>query len=312
VAANTRRRLISVRIFPSLIVALAVAVSACSGGGGDELGTVGDTTISMSDVDALYDSDSIPIDDSFRQTLFRLLAVEVIEQGLENDFGVQVDDTEVDARFVDLKSQVDFQGLSVADALGVPDASDEMLRFNARLEVVLDTTVDALLSDEAFLREFAADERNLTTVCTRHILTGTEDEANDAKGRIDGGEDFAAVAAEVSTDTGSGAQGGDLGCGPPAQYVDPFAEATIAAPIGELYGPVESQFGFHLIVVDSRSVLTFDEIAADPQQHIPAQYTQAEFQDWFNGKLESADVSVASEYGTWSPEGIIPPGDAEE
>jgi parvulin-like peptidyl-prolyl isomerase len=313
VASDPRRKLIPVRRLLVLFPALALAAAACSGGGSSrELGRAGDTVISMSDVDVLYDADSIPIDDTFRQTLFRLLAVEIIEQSLEDDYGVTIDDTEVDARFVDLKSQVDFQGITVAEALGIPDAGDEMLRFNARLEIILDAAVDALLSDETFLREFSADEAAVTEVCARHILVATEDEANDAVSRIEAGEDFAAVATEISIDTGSGAQGGDLGCGPASQYVEPFAEATIDAALGELVGPVESRFGFHLIIVDSRSVPTFEEIAADPQSYIPAAVAQGEFQTWFNDSLDGADVSVSEEYGTWSPQGIIPPGDAEE
>lgn len=297
------------RTFLSPILVLALVVSACSSGGDEELGRVDDMAVTMSDVDALYDADSIPVDDAFRQTLFRLLALQVIENALQADFAATVDEAEVEARFLDFKTQIETQGLTVADALGIPDASEEMLRFNARLQVVLDTVVRRLLSDEAFLAEFTADEAAITTVCAAHILVGTEEEALAVKDRLDGGEDFATVAGELSLDPGSGAQGGDLGCASPSSYVEPFAEATLDAPVGEVVGPVESQFGFHLIRVDSREAPTLEEIRAAPEQFVPQQVAEREFQEWFDAKIAEANVSVAEEYGTWTSGGILPPAE---
>lgn len=102
----------------------------------------------------------------------------------------------------------------------------------------------------------AIDDGSVTEVCASHILVATEDEANAVIERIDGGEDFAAVAQEVSTDTGSGANGGDPGCTNPTNYAywPEFADAILSGEIGQLTGPVETAFGFHVIRVDERNV----------------------------------------------------------
>lgn len=86
----------------------------------------------------------------------------------------------------------------------------------------------------------------------RHILVETEEEAQDVIAALNAGESFADLARAVSKDTGSGANGGELDWAPVTQYVKPFQDAVINAEIGEIAGPVESEFGFHIIQVRAR------------------------------------------------------------
>lgn len=83
----------------------------------------------------------------------------------------------------------------------------------------------------------------------RHILFDNEDDANTALRLLNDGADFAELAREFSQDAGSGARGGDLGFFGPGQTVPEFEQAAFDAEIGEIVGPVESQFGFHIIEV---------------------------------------------------------------
>ena len=95
----------------------------------------------------------------------------------------------------------------------------------------------------------------------RHILiqvgaTASEEEVSAAREkimqaaeRIRGGEDFAVVAAELSEDTGSAAQGGDLGLFGKGMMVAEFESAAFALASGELSDPVRSPYGYHLIEV---------------------------------------------------------------
>lgn len=83
-----------------------------------------------------------------------------------------------------------------------------------------------------------------------HILVGSEEEAADLKAQIDGGADFAALAAEHSTDPGSGAQGGELGWFDPAQMVPEFSAAVTSLEPGAISDPVQSQFGWHIVKLE--------------------------------------------------------------
>ena len=83
----------------------------------------------------------------------------------------------------------------------------------------------------------------------RHILVESEESALEALQALQDGESFADLARAVSIDRGSGFRGGELGEAYVGNYVRPFREAIEAAQIGELVGPVESEFGFHIIQV---------------------------------------------------------------
>lgn len=77
--------------------------------------------------------------------------------------------------------------------------------------------------------------------------------AEQIRAEILGGAKFDEVAKRESADTLSGANGGDLGKGPKGRFVPEFEKALDALKPGELSGPVLTQFGYHLIRVDSRS-----------------------------------------------------------
>ena len=86
----------------------------------------------------------------------------------------------------------------------------------------------------------------------RHILVKTEQACEDLKKKIEGGVDFADVAKEHS-DCPSGKQGGDLGEFSPGQMVREFDDVVFTADLGQVHGPVRTQFGYHLIEITKRA-----------------------------------------------------------
>ena len=86
----------------------------------------------------------------------------------------------------------------------------------------------------------------------RHILVDTEEQCLKLKDAISNGEDFGDVAKEHSS-CPSGAQGGDLGSFGPGMMVPEFDEVVFSANLGEVHGPVKTQFGFHLLEITSRT-----------------------------------------------------------
>lgn len=82
-----------------------------------------------------------------------------------------------------------------------------------------------------------------------HILVATQQAADEARGRIEAGEDFGDVAREVSTDPGTAPNGGDLGWFTREEMVPAFADAAFSLPVGDVSQPVASEFGWHVIKV---------------------------------------------------------------
>jgi len=86
----------------------------------------------------------------------------------------------------------------------------------------------------------------------RHILVPAEDVCLEIKTKIDGGADFAALAAEHS-ECPSGQKGGDLGEFSPGQMVREFDQVVFTEELGKVHGPVKTQFGYHLIEITERN-----------------------------------------------------------
>ncbi|HLS43160.1 MAG TPA: peptidylprolyl isomerase [Paenalcaligenes sp.] len=85
-----------------------------------------------------------------------------------------------------------------------------------------------------------------------HILVSTEERAQELKTAIEGGADFAQLARENSS-CPSSRQGGELGSFGRGQMVPEFDEVVFSAPVGEVQGPVKTQFGYHLVLVTERN-----------------------------------------------------------
>jgi len=79
-----------------------------------------------------------------------------------------------------------------------------------------------------------------------HILVSTLEEATNIKQQLDEGASFQELAAKHSK-CPSGRQGGNLGVFEPGQMVKPFEDAAMATAVGRISGPVQTQFGYHLI-----------------------------------------------------------------
>lgn len=140
----------------------------------------------------------------------------------------------------------------------------------------LQPVVAAAVSDEALQKAY--DDRfkgaaPATEYNAAHILVADEAKANELKAQLDGGADFAELAKANSTDTGSGANGGDLGWFGLGAMVKPFEDAVVAAEVGKVSGPIKSDFGFHLILVKETRIAAKptlddmrDELAVEIEQ----------------------------------------------
>jgi peptidyl-prolyl cis-trans isomerase C len=137
------------------------------------------------------------------------------------------------------------------------------------LQGVVQTAVTDAALQAAYDARFKASAPT-TEFNAAHILVETEEKANELKAQLAGGADFAELAKANSTDTGSGANGGDLGWFGLGMMVKPFEDAVVAAKVGEVSGPIKTDFGFHLILVKETRVAANpalddmrDELAAE-------------------------------------------------
>lgn len=92
----------------------------------------------------------------------------------------------------------------------------------------------------------------MATATARHILVDSEEKCLQLKASIEAGTDFAEVAKQHSN-CPSGRNGGDLGSFRPGQMVPEFDKAVFTGELNTVIGPVQTQFGYHLLEVTSRT-----------------------------------------------------------
>lgn len=142
--------------------------------------------------------------------------------------------------------------------------------------LALQSVVLGAVTDEALQAAYDArfkEAAPATEYNAAHILVADEAKAKELQTQLEGGADFAQLAKASSTDTGSGANGGDLGWFGAGMMVKPFEDAVIAAEVGKVVGPVKTDFGFHLILVKETRLAALptlddirDELAAEIEQ----------------------------------------------
>jgi parvulin-like peptidyl-prolyl isomerase len=118
---------------------------------------------------------------------------------------------------------------------------------------------------------------------TEEQIAAAEVRANEVMTALQNGEPFADVARLMSDDTNSATNGGELGWSSPTKYVAEFADAVSNSAIGEIVGPVRSQYGFHIIQVEGR------EIRPVSESDMSTRRNQA-FTDWLNEQKASTDI----------------------
>ncbi|MBW2568991.1 MAG: peptidyl-prolyl cis-trans isomerase [Deltaproteobacteria bacterium] len=93
----------------------------------------------------------------------------------------------------------------------------------------------------------------MTKATARHILVDTQEKCEEIKKQIKEGSDFAEMARQHSKCPSGQQSGGDLGEFSPGQMVPEFDSVVFSHKTGEVHGPVQTQFGYHLIEITSRS-----------------------------------------------------------
>ena len=111
----------------------------------------------------------------------------------------------------------------------------------------------------------------------------TEEEAlakaQEIEKRLKAGEDFATIAKAESADTGSGANGGELGMFKHGQMVKAFEDAAFALQPGQISDPVKSQFGYHIIQTEKIASKTFEEARPDIETKLKPEMAKKKVDD---------------------------------
>ncbi len=245
------------RFLAGLALAALLGTPALAEGAGADtpVATVNGTVITLGHMIVLRETlpdqyKSLPNDVLFKGILDQLIQQTVLEQSLGDK-------------------------IAKRDALQVENEKRGYLS-----NVALQSVVAGAVTDEGLQAAYDARFKSAeptTEYNAAHILVASEELAKSLQAQIEGGADFAALAKANSTDTGSGANGGDLGWFGQGTMVKPFEEAVKTAVVGKVTAPVKTDFGWHLILVKETRIASApplddlrDELAGEIEQKVVA------------------------------------------
>lgn len=304
-------------------LALLLVLAAC-GGGGTVVATVEGQEITLAQVEALRPDGDGVLDPFFSQDLQNVILDRILTAAVE-ELGVAVSQEEIDAGVAEFVGLVTSQ---TDPSTGLPVRYEDFLAAQATTEAIVELTVAQQLRSEQAVAWFGAQETVTeadidaaleegllaeqaarTEACVSHILLETEEAAGVVLEIVNSdGSDFASTASRYSIGP-TGPVGGDLGCAPTSDYVDPFALAIVQAEVGVPYGPVETEFGWHVLLVSERTGPTLDEIRSElvddirgiVEDDLRAELGRAAFEEWAGSLPAQADVDLDPEFGQWVP-----------
>lgn len=233
-----------------------------------------------------------------KKNLGRQLLTFLIHQEFIEDYAEERDlaapQAEVEAR---LDALVAGQGEEAfTEQLAKSGATLDDARAFIRKQVVRERVAEAVVAEEVpqeiLLQEYESRAAEFSEVHVAHILVLQEQRALDILGRATP-QNFARLARQSSEDPSSAAQGGDLGTRGAADFVEPFRQATLDIGVGEIGGPVETQFGFHVVYVIDRTTQPFEQV----REGLLRDVGQESFTQWLLERIRGAEILVNPRYG---------------
>ncbi|MFD2614294.1 peptidylprolyl isomerase [Paenibacillus gansuensis] len=199
----------------------------------------------------------------------------------------------------DAKFQNDLKNLNIR----VTDLQNYLVvRFGAQNGI--NSTITEAQLKAKYEENIKTNKDDYTIASVRHILIGlnnnegkplrTREEAltlaKDVQQKLMNGEDFAKLAQQFSDDPGSKETGGLYADADVSLWVPEFKQAVLKQAIGTVGDPVETQFGYHVIKVESRSVTSFDSVKPKLKASLGQALLQRFTEKELPGLIEKFDV----------------------
>jgi foldase protein PrsA len=298
---------------PRIVVALvAVLLTACGGFLATAAATVDgrkiDEDLFQSELDFLlsdprFADQQLPGEqgeeqrEQFARDFLTFLIHQEVVQTYASGNGIEAPADEVDAlldqQIAALGGRERFQRL-----LQEADLSESQIRELFEQQVLREQVADAVTaeqaSDEALMQTYRERELEFTQVDVAHILVADRQEAQRlAKDATP--DNFARLARRFSEDPSSSVNGGDLGVQQAAGLVEPFARAALNIQVGKIGGPVQTEFGWHVIWVKDRQTQAFEEVRPQLLEEARGEV----FSNWLLQRVREAEIRVNPRYGAF-------------
>jgi len=262
-------RLLSAGLAVALLGSVAAAAPAVAQ---DDpvVAVVDGTEFRLSDLEASYQE----LPEQFRQMPIEAIYQPLVDRLIDGHLLLQA------AEEADIAAEPEVEA-------AIERARDDVLRQTLIERAVADATDEAAM--QAAYEELKAEpDFAIEQITARHILVETEEAAQEVIAELDEGADFAELARERSTDPAA-SQGGELGTFRRGSMVPPFEAAAFALEPGSYSSePVQTQFGYHVILVEEKEAI--EPSFAEVEEQLRADLTRQAIEDLLEDLRADAEV----------------------
>lgn len=232
-----------------------------------------------------------------KSTLQNLITTTLVAQEAKKA-NITVTDADLNEELEDLKAQFGgeqaFESALAQSGMTLDDLKKQM-PMQVELRKLLEPQVKISDADiKKYYDDNKAQFEQPEEVRASHILVKTKEEADAIEKELKEGKDFAELAKEKSTDTGSKVNGGDLNFFKRGDMVPEFSDAAFKLKVGEISEPVKSQYGYHIIKVTDRKEaknFTLDEKKDDIRKILVTQKISELSSTWLQETTEKAKIT---------------------
>ncbi len=322
-----RRELLLKRVTAALVACLLAWAAAQTPEADAIVLRLGERTVLLSEFDERFDfyignlaarqnmpltDETRPVFEQLRPAYLEQLATEQLVLELGRGRGLNVGEGYVDEQVERIRSSFDSPEAFQAGLEGAGIGSEAQLRVYLEEAELSRQTVAALqerveVPDYLVQLAYDANREAFTQpeqTCARHILVETLEEAQVLSADLAGGASFEELASASSLDPGSAAQGGDVGCFPPGAMVGEFEDAAFGTPLDTVSAPVQSPYGYHLVLPYARQ-----EAATAPLAEVEGQLRDELARQIIRKVIEGYRANADLEL---FPDTLGTPGPAEE
>ncbi len=193
-------------------------------------------------------------DDEVTQPIYEAMVLEYVYSQAAAERGLQITECDLNttwAQVLELAQELPDcelpEGFDAAQEELIAEVTTYTNLTPEDIDGIIQRQTEFVLMQDALNAEVEIE--SIGAVRTRHIRVDSEELANDLLAQLQDGADFDTLLVENTLDGGVAGNRGDLGTFGPGMMVAPFEEAAFNAEVGEVVGPVETQFGYHVIEV---------------------------------------------------------------
>lgn len=251
-----------------------------------------------------------PARDRFTRELARSVAMSIVIDQAAQERGIVVSDQDAQAAADQLIQQRfgpsgrdGFAALLGKVGASMQNVLDEIKRQQRYAQLYTQVTAGIPEVTQADARAVYDGDPSRRSVPEKrrigNISVATEIDAQTVLTRARSGTDFAALAKDMSLDPATKDSGGDLGFVDRDSLETDYGQAAFSAPVGSLFGPVQSVSGWNVgVVMDLRPErpLSFEEVQEGLRDELRQQRTTAKWRDWLAERVRDAHVTYSEKY----------------